>query len=177
MNGGWPIIIFAQAKDFSHYKRYPEIQRCFIITNPKMSKEKYEAAIDLIAKKFSFPSYVYEELVISQREKFVAGEIIKQLRQEMLDLSISVELGSNNVVVHLWEILKNKLDKDNAGDMTNAYRLYPPMVVTVSVMPIGHLSIRFDEKNGQRLADSRYQFPQYCVYTFHKIQYIRAYFY
>ena len=140
-----------------------------------MSKEKYEAAIDLIAKKFSFPSYVYEELVISQREKFVAGEIIKQLRQEMLDLSISIQTGSNNVVVHLWEILKNKLDKDDAGDMTNAYRLYPPMVVTVSVMQSVICLLDLMRKMAN-IADSRYQFPQYSVYTFHKIQYTRAYF-
>jgi hypothetical protein len=42
---GWPAVIFAQAIDYSHYQRYPEIQRRFIITNPKMTTEKYAAAI------------------------------------------------------------------------------------------------------------------------------------
>ena len=38
---GWPAVIFAQAIDYSHYQRYPEIQRRFIITNPKMTPGKY----------------------------------------------------------------------------------------------------------------------------------------
>ena len=41
---GWPAVIFAQALDYSHYKRYPEIQRRFIITNPKMTVDKYKQA-------------------------------------------------------------------------------------------------------------------------------------
>src|SRR5215204_159423 len=49
---GWPAVIFAQAIDYSHYQRYPEIQRRFIITNPKMSAEKYANAVDLICNKF-----------------------------------------------------------------------------------------------------------------------------
>lgn len=45
---GWPSFIFAQAIDYSEYKRFPELQRRFIITNPTMdSKEKYSEAIDL----------------------------------------------------------------------------------------------------------------------------------
>jgi hypothetical protein len=36
---GYPAVIFAQALDFSDYKRYPEIQRRFIITNPKMTAD------------------------------------------------------------------------------------------------------------------------------------------
>ena len=41
---GWPAVIFAQAIDYSHYQRYPEIQRRFIITNPKMTPGKYASA-------------------------------------------------------------------------------------------------------------------------------------
>jgi hypothetical protein len=52
---GWPAVIFAQAIDYSHYKRYPEIQRRFITTNPRMDTEKYKAAIDLSADTFGIP--------------------------------------------------------------------------------------------------------------------------
>jgi len=34
LRGTLPAVIFAQAIDFSHNKRYPEIQRRFIVTNP-----------------------------------------------------------------------------------------------------------------------------------------------
>ncbi len=44
---GWPAVIFAQAIDYSRYQRWPEIQRRFIITNPKMKVEKYVDAVDL----------------------------------------------------------------------------------------------------------------------------------
>ena len=39
---GWPVVIFAQASDQSHYKRFPEIQRRFIFTNPRMDTTKYD---------------------------------------------------------------------------------------------------------------------------------------
>jgi hypothetical protein len=50
---GWPVMIFAQAVDYSHHKRYAEIQRRFPITNPRMDAEKYKAAIELIAHRYS----------------------------------------------------------------------------------------------------------------------------
>jgi hypothetical protein len=36
---GWPTVIYAQAIDYTKSLRWPEIQRRFIITNPKMTKE------------------------------------------------------------------------------------------------------------------------------------------
>jgi hypothetical protein len=47
-------MIFAQALEFTCYQRYPEIKRRFNITNPKMDKDRYKAAIDLIGKKFLY---------------------------------------------------------------------------------------------------------------------------
>jgi hypothetical protein len=57
---GWPAVIFAQAIDYSHYQRYPEIQRRFIITNPKMSVKKYANAVNLICDKFGLPDFAYQ---------------------------------------------------------------------------------------------------------------------
>ena len=66
---GWPAVIFAQAIDYSHHQRYPEIQRRFIITNPKMSVQKYERAIDLIGDKFGLPDFAYQQKIVSDLEK------------------------------------------------------------------------------------------------------------
>lgn len=121
---GWPVMIFSQAIDFSGYKRSDEITRRFVITNPKMTKEKYEAAIDLIAKKFSYPSHVYDALVVTKREKHLAQEIIKELKQNILNVCEAVEPGNNNAIVPFWEPIKDKLNKDKAHDMTVAYRLF-----------------------------------------------------
>ena len=38
---GFPTVIFTAAIDYSKYQRWPEIQRRFIVTNPKMTPEKY----------------------------------------------------------------------------------------------------------------------------------------
>ena len=137
---GWPVIIFVQALDFSHYKRYPEIQRRFVITNPKMDKEKYKAAIDLIFKKFSYPSHVYEALVVSKAEKLQVQKIIRELRQNLLSVCNSVEPGGNNVIIPFFEGLKNgcALKGNAASDMTSAYRLSSYL----SLLPIINLDKR-----------------------------------
>ncbi len=73
-------MIFAQAIDYSHYKRYPEIQRRFIITNPKMDTEEYEAAIDLTFDKYCLPDFMYQSKIVSDLEKDEAREKIRGLR-------------------------------------------------------------------------------------------------
>lgn len=102
---GWPVMIFAQALDFTHYQRYPEIKRRFSITNPKMDKDKYKAAIDLIAKKFSYPNYMYESLVVSKSEKEKVRQIIRGLRENILNVSDAIAPGDNNVIVPFEEVL------------------------------------------------------------------------
>ena len=41
---GFPSFIFSQAIDFSGYERAEEIQRRFLISNPKMDVDKYKKA-------------------------------------------------------------------------------------------------------------------------------------
>lgn len=76
---GWPAVIFAQALDYSHYKRYPEIQRRFIITNPKMTVDKYKQAVGLIGKKYGLPDFIYQAKIVSTEQKEQVREIIKDL--------------------------------------------------------------------------------------------------
>jgi hypothetical protein len=121
---GWPVMIFAQALDFSHYQRYPEIKRRFNITNPKMDKDKYKAAIDLIGKKFSYPNYMYESLVVSRSEKEKVRQIIRGLKENILNVCNAIEPGNNNVIVPFEEVIINALKSDKAHDMTIAYRLF-----------------------------------------------------
>jgi hypothetical protein len=121
---GWPVMIFAQALDFTHYQRYPEIKRRFNITNPKMDKDKYKAAIDLIGKKFSFPNFMYESEVISKSEKEKVRDIIQGLKDRILNICDAIEPGDNNVIVPYQEHIIKALRSDKAHDMTVAYRLF-----------------------------------------------------
>jgi hypothetical protein len=122
---GWPAVIFAQAIDYSHYQRYPEIQRRFIITNPKMSTEKYKQAVDLIGDKFGLPDFAYREKIVSDEQKEKVREIIKEIKQKILDVCSGIEPGKNNVIIPFNEILtKLLLPKDKAFDMTTANRFF-----------------------------------------------------
>ena len=120
---GWPVVIFAQAIDYSHYKRYPEIQRRFIITNPKMDQEKYKAAIDLTFDKHGLPDFMYQSRVVSDLEKDQAREIIMGLKERILGVSTAVNPGKSNVFIPFQECVKKSLTSKRASDMTIADRI------------------------------------------------------
>jgi hypothetical protein len=120
---GWPAVIFAQAIDYSHYARYPEIQRRFIITNPKMEKTKYAAAVDLICDKFGLPDFAYQAKIVSDKDKQKTKEVTKEIIQRIKDVCNGVEPGKNNVIIPYYDVLKQLLPKDKAFDMTTANRL------------------------------------------------------
>jgi hypothetical protein len=44
---GFPTVIFTVAIDYSKYSRWDETQRRFVITNPKMTPEKYRQSIHI----------------------------------------------------------------------------------------------------------------------------------
>jgi hypothetical protein len=121
---GWPAVIFAQALDYSHYKRYPEIQRRFIITNPKMTVDKYKQAVGLIGKKYGLPDFMYQAKVVSTEQKEQVKEIIKGLRDNIINICSVIEPGASNVIVPFEEVITESLPTNKALDMTTAYRLF-----------------------------------------------------
>lgn len=121
---GWPAVIFAQALDYSHYKRFPEIQRRFIITNPKMTTKKYEGAIDLISDKYGLPDIAYQSKVVSDYEKNKTGSIIQDLKQRILELTGTTEPGKCNIMIPFNESIAKSLPRQKAFDMTTAHRFF-----------------------------------------------------
>lgn len=119
---GWPAVIFAQAIDYSHYQRYPEIQRRFIITNPKMTAEKYASAVDLIGDKHGLPDFAYQSKVVSDSDKEKAKAILKGIKQGIED--ICLQPGKNNILVPFHDVLTKLLPKQKAFDMTVANRFF-----------------------------------------------------
>ena len=131
---GWPVVIFAQAVDYSHHKRYPEIQRRFVITNPRMDHAKYAAAIDLIFDKYSLPDFLYQKRVVSDAQKDQAREIIKGLKESILDISTAVTPGRNNVFIPFEKAIRESAVTKKASDMTVADRIcgYLTLLATVN---------------------------------------------
>ena len=121
---GWSAVIFAQAQDYSHYRRYPELQRRFITTNPTMSQEKYNQAIDLISFKNSLPDLVYQNEIVSDDEKDKAKEIVKGIKQRIIEICSDVKPGKHNIIIPYNDLISELLPKEKASDMTRANRLF-----------------------------------------------------
>jgi hypothetical protein len=121
---GWPAVIIAQALDYSNSPRYPEYSRRFITTNPTMSTEKFNEAINLISNKFSVPDLIYQHTVVSDSQKDIAREIIKGLKEQIQDICRDIQPGKNNVIIPFNESILELLPKAKSEDMTRANRLY-----------------------------------------------------
>jgi hypothetical protein len=130
---GWPAVIFSQAIDYSQYKRYPEIQRRFIITNPKMSAGKYSDAVKLTGDKFGLPDFAYQEEIVSDAEKEKARDIINEIKQKISLLCDRVEPGKNNVIIPFHEAITAMLPAEKAADMTTAKRLFSLMCLSALI--------------------------------------------
>src|SRR6476660_5943181 len=121
---GFPNVIFTAAIDYSKYQRWPEIQRRFIVTNPKMTPEKYKESIELMSAKNGLPDFVYNATVVSESEKNQAREMIKELKENILYVSERNGFDSRNVFIPFRESIEKSLPTDKASDMTTAQRLY-----------------------------------------------------
>lgn len=129
---GWPAVIIAQALDYSHSTRFPEYSRRFITTNPTMSTEKFNEAVNLIHDKFSVPDLVYQHTVVSDEDKDKAREIIKGLKEQIQDICGDVKAGKNNVIIPFSDLILDIIPKEKAEDMTRANRLF----IYLSFLPI-----------------------------------------
>ncbi len=121
---GWPAVIIAQALDYSHSPRYPEYSRRFITTNPTISTEKFNEAVNLISNKFSVPDLIYQHTVVSDSQKDIARDIIKGLKEQIQDICREIKPGKNNVIIPFNESILGLLPKAKSEDMTRANRLY-----------------------------------------------------
>ena len=128
-------MIFAQAVDYSHHKRYAEIQRRFPVTNPSMDEAKYKAAIQLIVHKHSVPDFLYQKTVVSDEQKEQARDIIKGLKERIMDISTAISPGSNNVFIPFDEAIIQSLATKKLSDMTTADRIvgYLTLIAQVNV--------------------------------------------
>ncbi|MDN5846922.1 MAG: phage scaffolding protein [Candidatus Nitrosocosmicus sp.] len=122
---GWPAVIFAQAVDYTNHPRYQEIQRRFIVTNPRMDNEKYESAINLIIERNCIPDFVYQLKVVSDDVKDKSREIILNIRDDLLSISSTIKPGKNNTLIPYRHLISQLLLSKNrsAQDMTFVNRV------------------------------------------------------
>lgn len=126
---GYPSFIFTQAVDFSGYERADEIQRRFIVSNPKMDVGKYNEAADLISKKFSVPDFCYQEQVVSDAEKRKARLIANYILEQIRKLNRNTEPGKNNVIIPFYQTVRDSLNVVKGLDMTSTMRLFSQLAL------------------------------------------------
>lgn len=122
---GFPAIIFTAAIDYSYFKRYAEIQRRFIVVNPKMTREKYSNAVKQISIKKSIPKFLYEKEVVSDAEKNKAREMIINIQQEICELCNGPDKLSHNEIFNpFYEAISDCVPHMEAADMNAADRFF-----------------------------------------------------
>ena len=136
---GYPVFIFAQAADLGNYRRYTEIQRRFIFTNPRMDSSKYEAAIDLIVDSFGLPEFVYQAKILEQKDVDKCKGLILQMRSKMLEMISKVRPDKyQKVFVPFGDAIKSSVPKTKGFDMTTGNRL----MSFLSLLPIINIDRR-----------------------------------
>ena len=141
---GFPAIIFTAAIDYSHFKRYAEIQRRFIVVNPKMTREKYSNAVKQISIKKSIPKFLYEKEVVSDAEKNKAREMIINIQQGICELCRGPDKLSHNEIFNpFYETISDCVPHMEAADMNAADRFFDFISLSTIVNYRGRPRIKF----------------------------------
>ena len=124
---GWPVCIFCSARDESKWEIWPEIQSRFIIISPNMSSQKYAEANILTFQKLGLPSFVQDQIIVSNKEIETARKCLLLLRRRIRSLCTlpnnfeELDHKPNNPVwIPYYEYLAKSLPASRGVDMRNA---------------------------------------------------------
>ena len=114
---GWPACIFCSAKDESNWPTWPEIVSRFLITSPNMIREKYEESNLLIAQRKSLPSFIQQQIIVSDSDIELAKKCVIYLIQQL-------RKSHNQVWIPYGEILGEALKAEKGTDSRAAKRVF-----------------------------------------------------
>lgn len=114
---GWPACIFCTAKDESNWPTWPEIVSRFLITSPNMIPKKYEESNSLIAQRKSLPSFIQQQIIVSDADIELAKKCVLYLIQQL-------RTNHNQVWIPYGEILGEALKAEKGTDSRVAKRIF-----------------------------------------------------
>ena len=114
---GWPACIFCSAKDESNWPTWPEIVSRFLITSPNMIPKKYEESNSLTAQRKSLPSFIQQQIIISDRDVDLAKQCLHYLTRQLRD-------NHNQVWIPYGEILAEALKAEKGTDSRATKRIF-----------------------------------------------------
>jgi hypothetical protein len=130
---GCPAFISAQAVDYSHYERFPEINRRMMPVNPNLSSEKVAEAIRLQTLRWGATRGEYEDAVIAQKDKERARRIILIIRAKLKQLSKHLEHKESGVFIPYKERILDGLPKSDLWHITNTDRLFRYLTMSTRI--------------------------------------------
>ena len=116
---GWPAFVYCSAKDESNWSVWPEIQSRFLISSPNMRKEKYEESNLLIAQRKGLPSFIQEQVIVSEHDRKASKDCVSHLIQQLNAIQLQ-----NSIWIHYGEILAEALKAEKGTDVRNAKRIF-----------------------------------------------------
>ena len=117
---GFPACIYCSAKDESNWPTWPEIQSRFLITSPSMTKEKYEESTLLIAQKKGLPSFIQNQVIVSNKDIELAKQCVQYIKQELKKLTES----RVDVWIPYYDRLGRAIRTDKGTDVRNNGRIF-----------------------------------------------------
>ena len=127
---GFPACIFCSARDESKWPDWDQIVSRFLICSPTMTTAKYQQSNTLVGVKAGLPTYIQQQIVISENEVALARECYKCVRDEMRELTkapSSMTNGSidtttnqeewNPVFIPYFEYLSEALPAEKGADV------------------------------------------------------------
>jgi hypothetical protein len=130
---GCPSFISAQAVDYSHYERFPEINRRMMPVNPNQSSKKVAEAVRVQTLRWGATRGEYEDAVISQRDKERARKIVLIIRAKLKQLSKHLGHKESGVFIPYKESIGNSLPSSDLWHITNADRLFRYLTMSTRV--------------------------------------------
>ncbi len=93
---GWPAAVYLKAGKGREDVIWPQIQSRFTTISPRMSAEKYRAAVEFSAMRKGLPSVVFDHK-IGAKEFERAERIIRTIRHKLLDIKYNARRESNSL--------------------------------------------------------------------------------
>jgi hypothetical protein len=124
------VFISAQAVDYSHNERFPEINRRMMPVNPNLSTEKIAEAIRLQSIKWGGTRVEYESTVIKQKDKEKARRIVLIIRAKLRQLSKHLGHKESGVLIPYRDTILDGLPKSDLWHMTHGDRFFRYLTIS-----------------------------------------------
>lgn len=130
---GMPVIFTTRVVDDTRHERFEETNRRSINVTPNVSKEKIDAANNLIGNRYGLLPEEYDEKVASKEDKEKAKMIVSQIVEKLINHSKFLNPKESGIRVPFAESISHSIPSDNVWSMTVMERLMRYLSIVTKV--------------------------------------------